>query len=35
LFEGTIMVYIYDAEQLSRLIKNIESIDGIDSVRRI
>jgi len=35
LFEGTIMVYIYDAEQLNKLIKNIESIDGIQSVRRI
>ncbi len=35
LFEGTIMVYIYDAQQLNKLIKNIESIDGIQSVRRI
>lgn len=35
LFEGTIMVYIYDAGQLNKLIKNIESIDGIESVRRI
>jgi len=35
LFEGTMMVYIYDAEQLNKLIKNIEGIDGIQSVRRI
>lgn len=35
LFEGTIMVYIYDAEQLNKLIKNIEGVDGIQSVRRI
>ena len=35
LFEGTIMVYIYDAEQLNKLIKNIEDVDGIQSVRRI
>ncbi|MDD4529719.1 MAG: RelA/SpoT family protein, partial [Bacteroidales bacterium] len=27
LFEGTMMVYIYDAEQLNKLIKNIEGID--------
>lgn len=35
LFEGTIMVYIYDAEQLNKLIKNLEGVDGIQSVRRI
>lgn len=35
LFEGTIMVYIYDVNQLNKLIKNIESIDGIESVKRI
>ncbi|MCK9163508.1 MAG: RelA/SpoT family protein [Bacteroidales bacterium] len=35
LFEGTIMVYIYDAAQLNKLIKNVEGIDGIQSVRRI
>lgn len=35
LFEGTLMVYIYDAEQLNKLIKNIDGIDGIESVRRI
>lgn len=35
LFEGTMMVYIYDAEQLSKLIKNIEAIDGIETVKRI
>ncbi len=35
LFEGTMMVYIYDTEQLNRLIKNIENIEGIESVRRI
>jgi len=35
LFEGTMMIYIYDAEQLDKLIKNIEGIDGIENVRRI
>ena len=35
LFEGTIMVYIYDVDQLNKLIKTIESIDGIESVKRI
>ncbi|MFV0501828.1 MAG: ACT domain-containing protein, partial [Bacteroidales bacterium] len=35
LFEGTIMVYIYDVDQLNKLIKTIESIDGIETVKRI
>ncbi|MDR0972050.1 MAG: RelA/SpoT family protein [Bacteroidales bacterium] len=35
LFNGTIMVYIYDTKQLEKLISNIKKIDGIESVKRI
>lgn len=35
LFEGSIMVYISDNKQLENLIRNIEKIDGIQSVKRI
>ena len=35
LFEGSIMVYISDNKQLENLIRNIEKIEGIQSVKRI
>lgn len=35
LFEGSLMLYIYDVDQLNTLIRNIEAIDGIESVKRI
>ncbi|MCH3924431.1 MAG: RelA/SpoT family protein [Bacteroidales bacterium] len=34
-FEGTMMVYISDAEHLNRLMENIRKIEGIESVKRI
>ena len=35
IFEGSLMVYISDAENLSKLIDNIKAIDGIEKVVRI
>ena len=35
IFEGSIMVYISDAENLNKLIDNIKAIDGIEKVVRI
>jgi hypothetical protein len=34
-FEGSLMVYISDADNLNRLIGNIKAIDGIEKVFRI
>ena len=34
-FEGSLMVYISDADNLNRLIDNIKAIDGIEKVFRI
>lgn len=35
IFEGSLMVYISDAENLNKLIDNIKAIDGIEKVVRI
>lgn len=35
IFEGTIMVYVHDTKHLTKLIKNIKSVDGVINVARI
>jgi len=35
LFEGEIMVYVYDTKHLNRLIKNLKKVEGVTSVYRM
>lgn len=35
LFEGSLMVYISNAEYLNKLIQNIEKVEGIERVARM
>jgi guanosine-3',5'-bis(diphosphate) 3'-pyrophosphohydrolase len=34
-FDGTIMVYVYDTQELDRLVRKLGAIDGINKVLRL
>ena len=35
IFEGTIMVYVHDREELNNLVNKISGLDGIQKVERL